>query len=111
MKAGLENEFATQIEGNMLEGSEKNRVLISSDKLDNKFQNLCKAFEVIGTGNNYVQVMDILKKFKIGKVLIKYSVDPKDYWKERGRYEKQLRGNHEAVLFNACGKYIICEEI
>jgi len=111
VKAGLENEFATRIEGNILEGSEKNRVLISSDKLDDKFHNLCKAFEVIGTGNNYVQVMDILKKFKIGKVLIKYSVDPKDYWKERGRYEKQLRGNHEAILFNACGKYIICEEI
>lgn len=110
-KAGLEDEFANKISGNIIEGCEKNKILISSDKLDNKFRSLCKSFEVIGTGNNYIQVMDILKKFKIGKVVIKYSVDPKDYWKERNRYERQLRGNMEAVLFCINGRYIICEEV
>ncbi|MFA5259082.1 MAG: hypothetical protein WC979_07815 [Candidatus Pacearchaeota archaeon] len=111
VKAGLENEFANEIQGKILEGCEKNKVLISSDNLDNKFRSLCKVFEVMGIGNNYIQVMDLLKKFKIGKVVIKYSVDPKDYWTERGKYERQLRGNREAVLFNVCGKYAVCEEI
>jgi hypothetical protein len=110
VKAGLENEFANEISGNILEGCEK-KILISSDKLDDKFKSLCKAFEVIGVGNNYVQIMDILKKFKIGKVVIKYSVDPKDYWKERGKYEKQLKGNREAVLFNINSRYVVCSEI
>jgi hypothetical protein len=111
MKAGLENEFANKINGNVVDGCEKNKILLTSDKLDNKFKSLCKAYEVIGFGDDFFQIKDILKKSRIGKVVIKYSVDPKDYWKERNKFENGLFGKKEAVIFNINRRYVICEEV
>jgi hypothetical protein len=110
-KAGLESEFANEISGNIVSGSEKNKILITSDKLDKKFRSLSKIFEVIGANDRFNEVIDTLIRFKIGKVVVKYSVDPKDYWKERNKYENLLHGNSEAVLFLVDKKYVICRGV
>lgn len=44
-------------------------------------------------------IIEILKKNKAGKVIIRFEVDPKDYWKVRNSYERKLDGTETFSLF------------
>ncbi len=55
---------------------------------------------------------EILKKLQAlnaGKAIIRYSLDPQEYWKERGFYEKKLNGQKAVHLF-MFDKAILCEK-
>ena len=54
-------------------------------------------------------IISALKKHFIGKAEIRFNVDPKDYWKIRNNYEKNLRGEKKAYVFKLKGKAVIAE--
>ncbi len=113
-KGGLENEFADELNASVLKGSEKGKLLLTSDKMhDDKLKSLCNIYELISIAGRIDDVSRILKEKGFGKVVIKYSVSPKEYWKERNRIENNLKGNEdkEAVLFLVEGKYVICRKL
>ena len=49
--------------------------------------------------NKPEKILQELKKIGAGKVIIRYNVLPKDYWKIRNFYEKELEGKKEINLF------------
>ena len=113
-KAGLENEFADELGALVLKGCEKGKLLLTSDKMyDGKLKTLCNIYELMSVAGKLEDVARILKEKGFGKVVIKYSVSPKEYWKERNRIENNLIGNKEkeAVLFSVEGKYVICRKV
>ncbi|MBS3165983.1 class I SAM-dependent methyltransferase [Candidatus Woesearchaeota archaeon] len=71
-----------------------------------------KMLEVVATVPfNEKDILTSLQKNECGKVVIRYSVDPQDYWKERKNYESKLKGNKMAYLFQFGLKAVIGEEI
>lgn len=113
IKAGLINEIGKWIDdSSLLEGTEKNKVILTTNDLSLEFSHaLYEAYFVIGVVNNLNEINRILIKDGFGKAVIKYSIDPKDYWKERNLLEKGLIGEKEAVIFKINGRYMIGEEV
>jgi 16S rRNA G966 N2-methylase RsmD len=112
IKAGLTSELAEKIGSFILINN--NKILLTSNNSKNNFyHNLCKNYEVMGICNNLNEVIRILKQKQFNKVVLKYSIEPKDYWKERNYIENQLKGigNHEANLFRINNQFVIGEEI
>ncbi len=69
-------------------------------------------FTVLGTSEFELKAMiDALKELHAGLVVLRYSVDPQDYWKIRATFEKQLRGVKVVHLFKVGEKAVICEEL
>ncbi len=56
-------------------------------------------------------MIDALKELHVGQVVLRYSVDPQEYWKIRATFEKQLRGVKVVHLFKVGEKAVICEEL
>ena len=111
LKAGLEKEFSEESNSFILNGCEKNRLLFTSTELiSNDLEVLCKSYIVFGSVDSPSEVNSFLRKHGFGKVLIKYAIDPKDYWKDRNLFERGLRGNKEGVIFKINNCYVICEE-
>jgi len=110
IKAGLINELACLVCADILEGCEKNRVLLTSKEPQLELECLAKPYIVIGIVERFDEVNSFLKRNRFGKVVIKYSILPEDYWKERNKLENGLRGNREGVVFKIDGKYVVCEE-
>jgi 16S rRNA G966 N2-methylase RsmD len=110
IKAGLINELASLVCADILEGTEKNKVLLTSKNLSLEFSSLAKPYGVIDICKNDLDINKALRRKGFGKVVIKYSIDPKDYWKERNQLEKNLQGNKGAVVFKVNRNYLICEE-
>lgn len=55
---------------------------------------------------------EVVKKLQAGgagKVIIRYSLEPEQYWKERTFYEKQLKGKKAVHLF-MFDKAVLCEK-
>ncbi|MEK6906303.1 MAG: rRNA adenine N-6-methyltransferase family protein [Nanoarchaeota archaeon] len=105
VKAGLVNEICEMLDANILI-NEKNKLILTSDSL-HKNNPLTKCFTVLGFLDSFEEIIKLLKKENIGKVLLKYSVDPKDYWKERKRYEIHLKGEKEATIFKRDKEFLL----
>ncbi|VVB78934.1 RNA cap guanine-N2 methyltransferase [uncultured archaeon] len=110
IRAGLINELATLVCAEVLEGTEKNKVLFTSKNPSLEFGCLARPYEIIDLCKNNFELNTLLKRNRFGKVVIKYSIDPKDYWKERNQLEKGLIGEREAVVFMFNQDYLVCEE-
>ncbi|MFA5857173.1 MAG: rRNA adenine N-6-methyltransferase family protein [Candidatus Pacearchaeota archaeon] len=100
-KAGLIEEFAFKTKCHILENTENGKVILTSEKVNNSplIKAFSKTYEVVGITNNFKEILSILTKLGFGKVLLKYNIDPSNYWKERNRFEKNLKGTKEATLF------------
>lgn len=109
VKADLINELGSLINAYFLKGCEKNKVLLTSNELDVKFDCFAKPYFVIDIVNDIRGIRELLLKKRFGKVVLKYSIDPKEYWKERNSLESGLIGNREGVVFKINGKYVVCE--
>ncbi len=59
------------------------------------------------------QLIRKIKELNAKKVILRYNIDPKDYWKIRREYESKLNGNKEIHLFFNPKKdyYLLCEKI
>ncbi|MDP2925399.1 MAG: rRNA adenine N-6-methyltransferase family protein [Nanoarchaeota archaeon] len=111
IKAGLLNELGKWTEADLLLGTDKNKVILTNNKPVIKFSCFAECYKVIDKTKNINEVNNILKNNKFGKAVIKYSIEPKDYWKERNMFEKGLSGNKEAVIFKINKEYVIGEEV
>ena len=72
-------------------------VLVSNNEKKSYF---LVPYKIIKTCENKPEkILQELKKIGAGKVIIRYNVLPKDYWKIRNFYEKELEGKKEINLF------------
>ena len=86
-------------------------VFFTSDKLilSSFFKN---SFSVVSTFHfDLVEVAKALKENRFGKVMIRYAIDPQDYWRERGVLEKELKGEKKAHLFRFGKMAVVGEKI
>jgi hypothetical protein len=116
VKAGLTDEFSNETKSFLLENCEKNKVLLTTDNnYSGEINCFMNSFRYIGQGKNLEDINRILKKNRIGKALIKYTIHPNEYWKERKKLEYSLLGKKEATIFalDKKGKkiYLVCEKI
>lgn len=109
-KADLINEFACYIYADVLNGCEKNKILLTSKNFEKNSLSFAIPYEVVVVINSFEDINKFLRENRFGKALIKYGIEPDKYWKERNNIEYRLNGNKEAVIFKINNKYVICEE-
>jgi len=63
--------------------------------------------------NRKEKILQELKRIEAKKVILRYNVNPKDYWKTRNFYEEELEGRKEINLFinEKQNEAIFCEKI
>jgi hypothetical protein len=63
--------------------------------------------------NKSDKIKKSLKKISAGKVVLRYKLNPEDYWKTRNSYEKELKGRREIHLFinEKNNEAILCEKV
>lgn len=86
-------------------------VLVSKEILNSNF---LTPYSIISTcSNEKKEILKNLKKINAGKIVLRYNVNPKDYWKIRNFYENQLNGTKEISLFinESKNEAILCEKI
>ncbi len=107
--SGLIDELASKLNASVLE---LNKPLLFSD--NEKKSYFISPYRIIKIcRNNEKEILSELKKIGAGKAILRYTVDPKDYWKIRNFYEKQLEGKKEINLFmnEKNNEAILCEKI
>ncbi len=109
VKAGLLGELSEESGASCF--SQGKFTYFTSKKLvhGNFFKNSYKVLYV--TVFSQKNIIEALKRMQIGKVVLRYSVDPLDYWKERKVYESKLTGTKEACLFQFGDKAVIGENL
>jgi len=107
--ANLVSELAEKFNASVLE---LNKPVLLSNKpartdflTGYKIKTICK--------NEQKEIKEKLGGLGAGKVILRYNIDPKDYWKIRNFYEKELKGNTEITLFinEEKSEAILCERI
>lgn len=73
--------------------------ILTSDKLIKNpfFRNSFRVLDAVH--HDFDSIVHSLEKHDIGQVVIRYKILPRDYWTERTRYEKYLKGKKTAHLF------------
>lgn len=85
------------------------RTLLTADKeKDSKFLRKYSVLDM--TEFNIPAINDILKKVGAGKVTLRFSLDPAEYWDVRNKLEEGLKGEEWVQLFNIGEKAIIASE-
>lgn len=69
------------------------------------------SFEIIGASEKEEEIIDLLKKNNIGKVLIRYAVPPEEYWLIRNKFERKLSGDQKGSLFRFGKLWVVGKEI
>ncbi len=93
--ANLTEELSEKFKLNLLRLNKP--VFLSNELVKSNF---LTPHKVIGVPENkFEKIVKALKKARAGKVLLRYNIDPKDYWKIRKMYERELTGRKEASLF------------
>lgn len=82
---------------------ENKAYLVSNRKLKSDFLTEYKVLKVC----NVPEIKKALKELKCGEVVIKFKVEPEEYWKVRKKYEMDLKGKKQCYLF-VFGKAVIC---
>jgi len=84
--------------------------ILTSDRLikNDFFRNTFKVLDAVH--HDFESIVHALEKNEIGKVVIRYRILPQDYWTERTRYEKHLKGKKTAHLF-IFEKAVIAEKV
>ncbi len=106
--AGLIDELSNKFNLDLLKLNKP--VFLSNEFVKSNFLVPYKILEI--SENKFEGITKTLKRIKAGKVVLRYNVDPKDYWKTRNLYEKDLTGKKEVNLFinERNNEAIICEK-
>ncbi len=62
------------------------------------------------TNNNMDSIIKILKDNDFGRVILRASIKPEDYWRQRKGFEDQLEGERTAHLFIINNRALVCEK-
>lgn len=103
VKKSLEEKEIVQI----IQG--KKTFFLSNIKIENPFFITYRILERLPSGDKKEIALQ-LQKLGAGKVILRYALDPKEYWKERMFYEKQLSGEKAVYLF-VFDRALLCEKI
>ena len=68
-------------------------------------------FNLIANINQKTEIRPALEKNGAGKAIIRYAIDPKDYWKERQYLEKGLEGDKHFHVFQNGQRFFLAEKI
>lgn len=79
---------------------------LSKQRVDSPF---VKAFRILAVVEQK-EIVPTLQKLGAGTVVLRYRVEPKDYWKQRQAIERQLQGKKKVFLFQL-EKSVIAEEV
>jgi hypothetical protein len=107
--ANLTSELANKFHSEILQLNKP--VLLSKDLIHSNF---LTPYKIQRTCENKPEkIMQNIKQIGAGKIILRYTIDPKDYWKERNMYESQLVGNKELNLFinESQKEAILCSKI
>jgi len=107
--ANLTPELSAKFNSQILELNKP--VLLSNNKIKSNF---LTGYKIIAKcKNEQKEILENIKKIGAGKVVLRYNINPEDYWKERNFYEKQLTGKKEISLFinDKNNESILCEII
>ena len=69
-----------------------------------------RAFLVVCAESNLDKVIQCLKSESFGKVTLRFSVSPEQYWKIRESIERELKGHKKGSLFRIDGMWVGAEE-
>ena len=93
--SGLLGELATKFNSAVLELSKP--ALVSNNELQSYFLTKYRIVKICE--DKPEKILQEVQKIGAGKVILRYTLDPKDYWKTRNFYEKELTGKKEINLF------------
>jgi len=68
-------------------------------------------FKLIAIINQKTEIRPALENNGAGKAIIRYSIDPKDYWEERQYLEKGLAGDRHFHVFQNGQRFFLAEKI
>jgi len=94
--SGLVNEVLNG-KNSVVIDSGKSKYALSNKKIKTEFLTKYKILKVCE--NNSGDIIKNLREVDAKKVILKYSINPEDYWKERKKYEDTLDGQKEVYLF------------
>lgn len=109
LKAQLTDAMAALLEIEVTLFKDDCRFLTSNEKTESPF--FKNSFKTVTVTDNKDDAIEILRKKKYGKVVLRQNLDPKMYWSERNSYERNLAGNKIAHLIASARNYVICERI
>jgi hypothetical protein len=110
VRAGLEKTLAGELgtAPSFIHLDERRCMLSSTRPLLSPF--LKQGYRILGSGVSEEDLVPTLRKLGAGSVVLRYRVDPKDYWKERGSLEKGLEGRIKVDLFKGAD-YLILQRV
>ncbi|MCZ7355420.1 MAG: methyltransferase domain-containing protein [Candidatus Methanoperedens sp.] len=115
VKAELQNELAQTLASEGYEifyydGNEKRTLLTSSRLIDSPF--FKDRYMVLGkTGRDIPEIKKILKKEQAGKVVLRFDIDPIEYWEVRKELEDGLTGSRNLHVFGFRDEVLVVEKI
>lgn len=105
LKADMLNQLAEETRTKMM-----GDMLTAKQKIENPF--FRNSFKVISAKDaDFENIVEELKKNNFGQVVLRYKIDPKDYWKERKKFEDNLEGEKTAHLFLFDNTAVIAEKV
>ncbi len=108
-KAGLLAELSQKTKA-ALYSSGKSTFFTSGKKIKSHFfKNSFKVVDVCAQDEH--EIITALQKHKAGKVILRFSVEPKEYWDVRKRIESKLTGDKTYALLYLKDKAVIVEKV
>ena len=89
---------------------DRQKTLVTSNKfVEGPF--LTKSYSVLESATDVQDAKNKLLRMKVGKVVLRFSMDPTKYYEEKRRLEKELEGERTAYLFKFGGMLFIAERL
>ena len=89
---------------------DRQKTLVTSNKfVEGPF--LTKSYSVLESATDVQDAKNELLRMKVGKVVLRFSMDPTKYYEEKRRLEKELEGERTAYLFKFGGMLFIAERL
>ncbi len=70
-----------------------------------------KPYQVLCHGSTLAPVLECMKNNEIGKVTLRFSVPPEEYWQVRRQIEESLNGEKKATLFRIMGRWVAAKNV
>ncbi len=87
----------------------KNIYCTSSNRIVSPFWTTFKVWQQLPFQET--KIISALQKEQAGKVILRYELEPEEYWPTRTRYERNLRGSKTLCLFRFQEKAVIAERV
>jgi|Deesub1362A_J573_1020465.scaffolds.fasta_scaffold02484_7 SAM-dependent methyltransferase len=87
---------------------DERRVLLSGGEVSSPF--LKHSYRLISICNTLSEVKSVLKKMRADKAILRFKIDPSEYWRVRRKVEEGLNGEKVFHIFRG-EKYIVCERL